>query len=352
MQKKIYDVYNLLLRTFYRSLQQFLKTKIPISQKLNFFLSSISAFFKMKKSLGKPVLLTIEPTNTCDQKCPICETGNGTLGREKRVMSYDSFKNIINQFDGTLNQLYFYFMGEPFLNKDAYKMIEYAENRGIYVSTCTNGNFVDPGNLINSKISEVNFQISGMTQKLHTRYRVGGKLKQVLSKIEETVKIRDKHKAKTKIFVGYILMKHNEHQLNDFITFCKKAQVDNYNIIGTTARTVKQAKEFMPSNSKYRIFSEKKLEKGLLVPKQRPNNYCGYLYGGTNIMVNGDVVSCCRDPKGKNVLGNVFDNNIYKIWNNEKYQRVRTLVNKKSNSLDLCKICIGENVPELKEHKK
>ena len=39
--------------------------------------------------------------------------------------------------------LLFYFMGEPFLNKNAYEMIRYARENGIFVETCTNGDFVD-----------------------------------------------------------------------------------------------------------------------------------------------------------------------------------------------------------------
>lgn len=349
MNLKNSKLYKLNVKTFYCSFKMFLLKNISFEHKFNYFKCSLSAYLKRKKSWGKPILLTIEPTNVCDQKCPICETGNGTLDRKPQFMSFDEFKQIIDQFDNTLNRIFFYFMGEPFLNKDAYRMIKYARQKNIYVETCTNGNFIIPEDLINSDVSEVNFQISGMTQEIHTKYRVGGKLEDVLNKIQETVEIRNKKKSKTKIIVGYILMKHNEDQLNDFVDFCKKTGVDSYNIIGTTARNIKQAFEYMPSNPKYRIFNEEFLEKGKLIPKIRPDNYCGWLYGGINIMVNGDVVSCCRDPKAKNVLGNVYSENLYTIWNNDKYQQLRKLVNSKSNELDLCRVCLGENIPVLKK---
>jgi radical SAM protein with 4Fe4S-binding SPASM domain len=315
----------------------------------NYIKCMYSAIRRLDRSLGDPIFLNIEPTNICDQKCTICETGLNILERPKKAMTFDEFKHVLDQFNSNLREIFFYFMGEPFLNKDAYRMIRYAADRGIYVSSCTNGNRVKPKELVESGISEVSFQIGGMTQELHEKYRVGGRLEKALKNLEETIEWKRRlNMQNPKIVTGFILMKHNEHQVEDFISYTKKVGVDDCQIIGTCARTIEQAKEYLPTDRQYWYYDEEELAKGNLIPKIRPNNYCEWIYFTVTIQVNGDVVPCCRDPKGKMVLGNVFKENIYDIWNNEKYRKLRRDVNTMQKELKLCKLCSGYGAPGLR----
>ena len=318
-------------------------------QTVNYFKNSLSCFLGLKSSLGTPVLLCIEPTNICDQKCTICETGLDILRREKRFLSFDQFKKILDQFDNNLEIIYFYFMGEPFLNKDSYRMIRYAANRGIWVSTCTNGNHIDPHELMKSGIGEINFQIGGMTQEIHEIYRIGGDLKKVFASIEECLYLRHEIfrncRNRPMINISFILMKHNEHQIADFVHYCEKMGVDRYNIIGTCLREHTQGNQLLPTDTSYWIYDENAFQKGVLIPKHRPNNYCEWIYFTTTIQVNGDVVPCCRDPSGKYILGNVFNQKFNEIWNNQKYRDTRKIVAKQSNNFELCILCSAYAVP-------
>ncbi|MBA7489523.1 PqqA peptide cyclase [subsurface metagenome] len=314
--------------------------------KWNYFKCMYSATIGLDKSLGHPILLTIEPTNICDHRCPVCETGSGILGRKKRMTNFDEFKYILDQFDNNLRELMFYFMGEPFLNKDAYKMIRYATDKGIYVSSCTNGVKVEPKELVESSISEVSFQLGGMTQKTHEKYRVGGNLAKLLKNLEETIEWKERlNKDHLKVIAGFILMKHNEDEINDFISYTKKVGVDEYQVIDSCVRTVEQGKEFLPSDKTHWIYDEKEFKKGNLISKVRPNNYCEWIYFTVTIQVNGDVVPCCRDPHGRIILGNVFKENIYNIWNNEKYRKLRKAVTTRQRELELCRLCPGYGAP-------
>jgi len=319
----------------------------PFSRKWNYLKCFISAELGAGKSYGSPVLLTIEPANLCNLKCDICETGAGILEREKKYMKYEEFCSIIDQFDKNLKTLFFYFMGEPFLNKDAYRMIDYAAKKGIRVSTCTNGDFVEPEKIVGSGLQELNFQIAGMTQDIQSVYRNGSNLKKVFANLEKTLELRNAAGTKMDIVPGFILMRHNEHQVPQFISYCKSLGLDKYNIIGTCARTVEQAAKYLPSDKNFRIYRDDELALGRLVPLTRPDNFCPWIYFSASIMVNGDVVPCCRDPKGKFILGNVFNEKFSEIWNNDKYQAVRRAVAKNSNDFKLCRLCPGEQAPKL-----
>ena len=338
-----------------------LKRPLPLILKgkpgaLNYTKCLVSAILRKDTSWGHPIHLTIEPTNVCDQKCTICETGLGILGRKPSSMTFDEFRYILDQFDEHLRIIYFYFMGESFLNKDAYRMIRYAADKGIYVSACTNGNRIDPEQLVRSGIADIQFQIAGTTPEVHATYRVGGDLEKALANVRETVRLKKeladelkKNPYPMKIGLGFILLKPNEHQVEDFNKMAKKLGVDEYQVIDPCVRTVEQGKELLPTDKTHWIYDPVYFEKGELRPRIRPQNYCEWIYSTMTIQVNGDVVPCCRDPLGKWVLGNVFDENVYDIWNGPRYRELRKAVAKRQSELKLCSLCEGYGMPALVE---
>src|SRR5262249_12737400 len=80
---------------------------------------------------GRPMNITIEPTSACNLGCPVCETGAGKLNRATKHMTFDEFKTIVDKVGANTNTLMFYFMGEPFINRQSYEMIRYAKSLGI-----------------------------------------------------------------------------------------------------------------------------------------------------------------------------------------------------------------------------
>lgn len=320
----------------------------------NYFNCFVSAKLRLKKSLGKPLHLTLEPTNICNLKCPVCETGIGYLNRISKIMKFEKFKYILDQFDGNLKILYLYFMGEPLLNKDIYRMIRYAVESGLYVSICTNGEFIEPEELIKSGIAEVQFQIGGITQETHNIYRKGGDLKRTLDNLKATINIKKKYqdeikekKYLLKIILGLILMKNNENQLEGFIKLAKEIGVDEFQIISPCVRNIEQAREFLPQNKNYWIYDEQSFRNGKLKMKYPPHNYCEWIYSTVTIQVDGSVVPCCRDAKGQYILGNVFKENIYSIWNNEKFNEIRKKIALNQENFVLCKLCEGYRIPDI-----
>jgi len=314
----------------------------------DFLLSGYSALLKSDRVLGRPVHLTIEPTNICNLRCPVCETGAGILNRAKGFMSFDNYKIIIDKLGDHTNTLLFYFMGEPFLNKNAYDMISYAAQKGIFVSTCTNGHFVDAKALIESGIGEISFQIGGMTQKTHEIYRVGGDLRKTLDNLAATVEEKRKHpQSKTKVIVGFIVMKHNEHEVDDFLKFARETGVDDAHIDSSCVRTLEQGKQFLPQNDRYWLYDRKAFDKGILRPSSVPHNHCEWLYYSTTIQWNGDVVPCCRDAQGDYIMGNILEHDFGEIWNAEKFREFRREINTNQANLKLCRLCSGYGVPIL-----
>ena len=297
---------------------------------------------------GRPMNITIEQTNVCNLDCPVCETGAGILGRTKGHMSLAQFQTIIDKVGAHTNTLMFYFMGEPFLNKHAYEMIRYAKDAGIpFIETCTNGEFVDPVRLIDSGIDRVSFQIGGITQETHEVYRVRGKLERTMSNLIETVRQRNLRRSKLQIEVGFILMKHNEHEADEFRRMVREIGADEANVIDPCVRTVEQGRQFLPVNRAHWFYDEPSFNAGILRPKDLPDNTCPWIYYSMAIHVNGNVVPCCRDPKGTEVMGNIFTQSLDEIWNGEPYRDLRARIQRDQGSVGICKLCSSYPVSRI-----
>jgi radical SAM protein with 4Fe4S-binding SPASM domain len=311
-------------------------------------LNLFSALIKSTRAFGLPVSITIEPTNLCNLHCPVCETGAGLLKRTQGVMGLDNFKKIIDKIHRHTNYILFYFVGEPFVNRESYQMIKYAKSKGIFVTTCTNGHFVDARQLIESEIDEISFQIGGVTEDSHQKYRVGSCLKDIIENAIELVNRRAAlNRRRPKIILGLILMKQNELEINAFYRLANSIGVDEARIYEPCVLTWEQGKLFLPENRKYWLYDVDAFERGILKPKRIPHNRCNWMYFSTVILYNGDVVPCCRDAQGKHTMGNVLKEEMHSIWNNRKYMQFRETVKKEQNKLEICKLCSDFGIPNL-----
>jgi radical SAM protein with 4Fe4S-binding SPASM domain len=303
-------------------------------------LSTASLALRSERILGRPMNLTIEPTNVCNLECPVCETGAGVLGRVAGHMSVDQFRTIVDKMGGHVNTLMFYYMGEPFLNKHSYDMIRYAKDRGIpFIQTCTNGDLVKPERLVECGLDEVSFQIGGMSQETHQIYRIKSQLDRVMSNLKETLRLRNERRAPLRVLAGFILMKHNEHEVDRFRGTMADLGVDGAEVIDPCVRTIEQGQQMLPTNRAHWYYDPQAFEQGTLRPRVLPDNNCPWLYYSMTVHVNGDVVPCCRDPKGLEVVGNILRQDLQEVWNGEKFRRFRARLHRDQGSIEICRLC-------------
>lgn len=302
--------------------------------------STLSLAVDSTRIAGRPMNVTIEPTSACNLECPVCETGAGVLGRETRHMAPSQFRAIIDKIGPHTNTLMFYFMGEPFLNKHAYEMIRYAKQAGIpFVESCTNGECVNPEQLVTCGLDKVSFQIGGITQQTHEVYRVGGRLDRAMERLRETVRLRNERRAALRIEVGLILMKHNEHEAAEFRRSMLALGVDETVVIDPCVRTIEQGNRFLPSDRAHWIYDEGAFARGHLRPKVLPRNVCPWIYYSIAIHANGNVVPCCRDSRGEEVMGNILEQDLDEIWNGPKFRSLRRRIHRNQGSVGICRLC-------------
>jgi radical SAM protein with 4Fe4S-binding SPASM domain len=302
--------------------------------------------------LMPPVHVAIEPTNACNAKCPVCETGKNEMLRRKGMLDKQAYEVFVDRVARHTNSLLFYFMGEPFLNKHAYEMIRYTRAKDIYVETCTNGDFVDAKGVIFSDINKISFQLGGMTEETHQRYRVASSLAKAHKNLYELLEERRRNpESNVQIEVGFIVMRHNEHEVPEFLKWAKEIGVDVANVVDPCVRNMLEGYAYLPKDRKYWFYDEKAFEQGVLKPKVLTSNECVWIWNSMQINWNGDAVPCCRDPNGKHVLGNVFEDGVMRVFNGKKARDFRRRILTDQGNIDICKLCSSYGLPTLTRKK-
>lgn len=302
--------------------------------------------------LMAPVHVSIEPTNACNARCPVCETGKGDMTRKTGFLDENAYKAFIEEAAPTTAVLLYYFMGEPFMHRSAYDMIRYARDKDIYVETCTNGDFVDEEGIIYSDVNRVSFQLGGMDQETHSRYRVRSRLDKSIASIERLVALKKKHpNSNVEIEVGFIVMRHNEHQVQDFLDWAAKIGVDRASIIDPCARNMLEAHAYLPKDRRYWYYDEEAFERGILKPKKLPDNECVWIWNSIQLNWDGTAVPCCRDPNAQFPLGNVFESGLKNVFNGEAATEFRRKILSSQGDVSICKLCSGYGLPQLQHPK-
>ncbi len=174
MQAKFFDTLNLLSKFSFKKGANALRV-----------LSSYyySKFTKQLIHSGLPISIAIEPTTSCNLRCPECPSGLRSFTRPTGMLQADLFRKVIDELQETLLYLTFYFQGEPYLHPQFTELVKYASERSIYTSTSTNAHFLNEENAqktIQSGLDRLIISIDGTTQETYQAYRQGGKLAKVI----------------------------------------------------------------------------------------------------------------------------------------------------------------------------
>ena len=72
---------------------------------------------------GLPFSMSIEPTTSCNLRCPECPSGLREFTRPTGMLDTSLFRNIIDQVQEHLVYLLLYFQGEPYLHKQFFELV-------------------------------------------------------------------------------------------------------------------------------------------------------------------------------------------------------------------------------------
>jgi radical SAM protein with 4Fe4S-binding SPASM domain len=290
---------------------------------------------------GYPYMLQIEPTNFCNLACTVCPSGRNELKRERRHMTLDEFKSIVDDMEDYLLFLVMWDWGEPLLNPQLPAMIRYANERDIRTVTSTNGHFLNDESfledLLTSGLSTLIVAIDSLSSDNYEMYRKKGSLNKVLDGLKRIITIRNRTGAKTEIVLRMVIMKQNEHELSLMRKTARELGVDRFTVktANPTCGTACMDDTIVPDNPDFRRYE--------YVPgtydRIRTDTGCSYIWFMSNIHSNGNIVPCTCDFDGEMQINNIHTQTFSETWNSPAYRELRKQVYHKNGVMGKCQYC-------------
>lgn len=290
---------------------------------------------------GLPVSISIEPTTTCNLRCPHCPSGLRQFSRPTGAMDDELFARILQELAPTLSYLLFYFQGEPYLNRGFLGWVEQAKKQHIFTATSTNAHYLNEKNAartVSSGLDKLIVSLDGVTQESYEKYRVGGQLAKVEEGVRNILKWRKKLKSRTPyVLLQFIVFRHNEDQIQAVRALGKKWGVDQIAIKTAQVYDYENGEDFIPQNEKYSRY--KKDKNGIFQIKNELLSHCWRMWHSAVITWDGRVVPCCFDKDAAYQMGSLREQSFQEIWQGEAYQRFRSQLFQDRKEIDICRNC-------------
>jgi radical SAM protein with 4Fe4S-binding SPASM domain len=291
---------------------------------------------------GLPVSISFEPTTSCNLKCPECPSGLRQFTRPRGMLKRDFFTKTIDDIYKDILYLIFYFQGEPYLNKNFLEMVSYASSKGLYTATSTNAHFLTDEmakKTVESGLDRLIISLDGTTQEVYQQYRREGNIEKVIEGARNIVKWKKELKSKTPfIFFQFLVVKPNEHQIEDVKRLAKEVGVDEVRF--KTAQVYdyeNDPNQLIPENEKFSRY--KKDKTGKHIAKNKLQNHCSKLWEANVITWDGMVVPCCFDKDATHRLGDLKKESFKEIWHNKNYKKFRRDITTSRKNIDICANC-------------
>jgi radical SAM protein with 4Fe4S-binding SPASM domain len=259
-------------------------------------------------------------------------TGNALL---------QDYETILEKVKDHLIFIYLYFQGEPFIHKDFTEMIRLAKKYHLYTITSTNAHYLTPAkceDTIISGLDRILISIDGSTQEVYEQYRKDGTLSKVIEGTKNLVAAKKRlKKSNPEIVFQMLVVKPNENQIEDIYNLANELGVDKVVLKTAQIYDFENGSDLIPTIDKYSRY--RKTNAGKWVIKNQLKNQCWKLWHSTVSTWDGHLIPCCFDKDAQYKMGNLLEQDLDTIWNNEVYTNFRTSILKSRKEIDICKNC-------------
>jgi radical SAM protein with 4Fe4S-binding SPASM domain len=300
-----------------------------------------SKYSKANRFKGMPMALSIEPTTSCNLRCPECPSGLRSFTRPTGMLNTAIYEKVLSELAETLIYLTFYFQGEPYLHPQFTELVSQATARNIYTATSTNAHYLTEEmaeKTVQSGLQRLIISIDGTTQQSYQNYRIGGKLAKVIEGTKNIIAAKKRLKAKTPhVIFQFLVVKPNEHQIADVKKLAKELGVDEVKLKTAQIYDYENGSDLIPTIDKYSRY--RKLDSGKWEIKNPLENHCWRMWHSSVMTWDGQLVPCCFDKDAQHAMGNVQEHSFRSIWLSDTYQNFRAAVIRSRSEIDICTNC-------------
>lgn len=323
---------NIIKKVYYYYLPLFIK--YPLDN-LNQYIRRIrKSYFTKPLFSGFPINIEIETASVCNASCIFCPYTIIRKGSSQNFMDFQVFKKVIDECASLkVKNICLTLMNEPLLDKRIGELIRYVkeECKSSRVAINTNASMLDKKmakTILDSGLDHITFSIHGWTN--NTLKKITGlDYSVIINNISNFIN----YSRSYRISMGICCLKTRYFTKWDYLSGRKFCKYNNLPYVPLCpANRSGNLDEKLICQLNVRRYNKKRIRRCTL--EDRPLTMMSILW-------DGDVVSCCNDWKKENVLGNVKEGSLLKIWRGERYRDFRDKIyNQKPSGEDfICKRC-------------
>jgi radical SAM protein with 4Fe4S-binding SPASM domain len=270
-----------------------------------------------------PYKVTFDPSSLCNLQCKGCHTGIKHPEMLKpQVLKFSDFKIMFDKIKDYVFSVSLYNWGEPFLNKDIFKMIAYATENNVGTTMHSNFNFFNEEmaeKLVRSGLTHLYLSIDGASQDTYSIYRINGDYNKVLKNVELLLRKKKELKKKFPIVTWkFLTFDHNRHEVNIAKERSHILGVNNFETFEANPVLMDlrdEAKKYSENPRLFDTLSEK----------------CSSLWSSIYVGPDGTLFPCSLAFRKEESFGNLLISDFKDIWNNESYLNSRKLFTDPTN---------------------
>jgi MoaA/NifB/PqqE/SkfB family radical SAM enzyme len=302
-------------------------------------------FYKKSARLkSQPLTLGLAITDTCNLKCNMCHAHSKHIGdfdhkhKPTKDIDFKMYTKILNKFNKAI-AITLVGSGEPLLNKDFFKMVDYgARIMKMDVSTNTNGILLDKETIekvVSTRLSIMTISVNGDSEEEFNR--MTGMQGELYSKVIENIKnlVLRKKQKKSQIIIDlhFIIDKENWKKMPAMIKLCEDLDVNMVsfsNFLPSPFKGYNAEERCLTVNDTQAvdfINNLKNNEFKIRVNFPTPINFfkrkiCEDHFTKLRIDGDGNVGGCSTMLLNLEKNGKYYDK---QVWNNEYFQRMRRI---------------------------
>ena len=185
---------------------------------MNFVLSNLAHRQLFERVRTYPLKATIDISNVCNLRCPICQVGSKTLPHPRGLMTYEMFAQVLEEIGDYLFEIEFYRYGEPLTNRELPRMVALAREYGIRTKISTNLLLLTPAmarGLVDAGLDILVACADGADQEVYVQYRRRGNFDKFMALLHLLLDAkREMGRDKPRVLWQFLVFKHNEHQID------------------------------------------------------------------------------------------------------------------------------------------
>ena len=257
----------------------------------------------------------LEITNSCNLNCPFCTNKKGNS-----FIDINDIKNYIDQIKPYCNYIYLHILGEPLLHPKFEEILNYLDEKQMYLQLVTNGT------LLSKYLSILNHTcLRKLSISIHSvnNVKVKDLYFETINKLIET-------NTHSKIELRFYDKQNLSEQLNNYLNYLK----NRYSFDLTSKQN-----SYKLNENTYVYFEE--FFKWPDINDSFISN-TGTCHGAIDMIAinsNSDVTICCLDPKAHNSIGSLKKESLKEILESNKYKQYIHEFKQNKISSELCSKC-------------